>query len=384
MDFEFATAARIIFADGAIQRVPELAGRMGTRALVVLGRSERRALPLLDLLRAARIATTPVHVPGEPTIALVDEALARARRAGSDWVVAMGGGSAIDAGKAIAALLTNPGDILNYLEVIGEGKALSAPPLPCMAIPTTAGTGAEVTKNAVLLATEHRTKVSLRHNLMLPDVALLDPELTHSMPPEVTANTGLDALTQLIEPFVCNRTNPLTDAICRAGLARAARSLARAYHQPTAGSARRDMALASLLGGLALANAKLGAVHGIAGPLGGMLTGAHGALCARLLPLVMTANVHALKSRDPLSPVQARFAELGCILTGDATADAQDGLAWVHDLCRELHVLPLSAHGLTRKDIPVAVEKSKHASSMQGNPVVLTDDELTGILVAAL
>ncbi len=244
----------------------------------------------------------------------------------ADLVVGMGGGSVIDAAKAIAALLTNPGDPLDYLEVIGRGLPLANACAPMMAIPTTAGTGAEVTRNAVLASPAHRVKVSLRSASMLPDVAIVDPELTLSMPPAVTAATGLDALTQCLEPFVSHLATPLTDGFCREGLARAARSLRRAYHHGSDVAARRDMALASLCGGLALANAKLGAVHGFAGPIGGMFDAPHGAVCARLLPLVMTANVRALEERSPNSPALVRYAEVAKIVTGDADASIADGV----------------------------------------------------------
>ena len=231
-------------------------------------------------------------------------------------VIGLGGGSAIDTGKAIAALLTNPGDPLDYLEVIGRGQALQQTPLPYIAIPTTAGTGSEVTRNAVLASHEHHVKVSLRSPLMLPRVAIVDPELTYSLPPAITASTGLDALTQLIEPYTCNSPNPMIDAICREGMQRAARSLKRAYQNGSDAAAREDMSIAALFGGMALANAKLGAVHGFAGPLGGLFPAPHGMICARLLPFVVEANVRALQMREPDSPVLKRYDEVAQLLTG--------------------------------------------------------------------
>ncbi|MGB5985463.1 MAG: iron-containing alcohol dehydrogenase [Desulfobacterales bacterium] len=385
MDFEFATAHRIRFAQGALNQAASLARDMGAKALVIVGRSEKRARPLLDLLHGAGLAPLTFHIPREPTLKLIEEGLSQARKADIDMVIGFGGGSAIDAGKALAALMTNPGEILDYLEVIGAGKTIGRRPLPFMAIPTTAGTGAEVTRNAVLLSEAHQVKVSLRHPWMLPEIALIDPRLTYSMPPEITASTGLDALTQLIEPFVCNQPNPLTDGLCREGLQRVARSLAPAFKNGNDAAARRDMALASLFGGLALANAKLGAVHGIAGPLGGMFpAGPHGALCARLLPGVMAANVNALKSREPDSPILARFRELSALLTGDSQASVKDGISWLGSLCATLAVAPLSAYGLTAGHIPEVVAHAQRASSMQGNPITLTDLELSGILSTAL
>lgn len=384
MNFEFASPSRIIFGAGELRRAAPLIKNMGSKAFVVMGKSIERVSPLLEQLQVHRIEYALFRVPSEPTTELIDAALREARKAKADMVVGFGGGSVIDAGKAIAALLTNPGDVLDYLEVIGKGQKITNAPLPYMAIPTTAGTGTEVTKNAVLLSREHNVKVSLRHNLMIPDIALIDPELTYSMPPSVTASTGLDALTQLIEPFVSNKANPLTDGICREGLRRVSRSLFKAFENGDDKEAREDMAVASLFGGLALANAKLGAVHGFAGPLGGMFDAPHGALCARLLPFVMEANVTALQSRAPDSPILRRFEELAKILTDDPDAKISDGVTWIQSLCEKLELPSLSTYGMKPEDIPIAVEKSRNASSMTGNPIELTEEELTAILQSAL
>jgi alcohol dehydrogenase class IV len=251
-------------------------------------------------------------------------------------------------------------------------------------MPTTAGTGAEVTRNAVLASPAHRVKVSLRSPLMLPRLAIVDPALTYSLPPEVTASTGLDALTQVMEPYLSNKANPLTDAICREGLRCAARSLRRAYEQGDAPAAREDMALVSLFGGLALANAKLGAVHGFAGPLGGMFPGPHGAICARLLPHVMAINVRALQERAPQSAALRRYDEVAQILTGDARASAEAGVAWVQALCQALNVPPLATYGLAEESFPNLIDKASVASSMQGNPIKLTLEEMEEILRRAL
>ena len=347
-------------------------------------RSTGRLAPLLDQLRAHGVAATTFSVPGEPTTAIVAEGARQARADGCDVVIGMGGGSAVDAGKAIAALLTNRGDLLDYLEVVGRGKQLGQPPAPYIAIPTTAGTGSEVTRNAVLGVPEQRVKVSLRSPLMLPRVALVDPELTYDLPAAITASTGLDALTQCVEPYVSRQANPLTDAVCREGMMRAARSLARAYHAGGDTAAREDMAVASLCGGLALANARLGAVHGFAAPLGGMFPAPHGAVCARLLPLVMAANVQVLRERQADSPSLARYDDVARILTGNAGARADDGVAWVRALCAELAIPPLAHYGLAEADIPAVVAQAQRASSMQGNPIALTEAELADILRQAL
>ena len=381
MRFEFATANRIIFGPGACAKLAPAAQAFGRCALVV-GSLERTA-PLREQLRAAGVEALPYPIAGEPTVACVLEGLRAAREGGCDLVIGIGGGSALDTGKAIAALLTNGGEIYEYLEVIGKGKPLEKASAPYIAIPTTAGTGAEVTRNAVISVPDHKVKVSLRSPFLLPRLAIIDPELTYSLPPSVTAATGLDALTQLIEPFVSNAANPMTDAICREGIRRAARSLLHAYQDGEDKDARQDMSLASLFSGIALANARLGAVHGFASVLGGMFPAPHGAVCARLLPFVMEANVRALKSRLPDDPALARYAKIAHILTGDALARAEDGIKWVHHLIHTMGIPPLSAYGLSADVYPVIVAGAKKSSSMKGNPVELTEQELVGILEQA-
>lgn len=372
-----------MFGAGTLGKIGPIAAKMGGRALVVTGRNPDRAAPLLALLDEAGITCALFSVADEPTIAVAQQGAERARQAESQFVIGIGGGSVLDSGKAIAALLTNPGEPLDYLEVIGCGQPLAHPPAPTIAIPTTAGTGAEVTRNAVLASPEHRVKVSLCSPLMLPDVALVDPELTYSLPPAITAYTGLDALTQVIEPYVSHLANPLTDAICRAGIRRAARSLQRAYEHGDDPAAREDMALASLFGGLALANAKLGAVHGFAGPFGGMFHAPHGAVCAALLPHVMAVNVAALRARAPDNPALARYDEVARLLTGDAGASARDGVTWVVALVRALDVPGLGRYGLAEPEYDALIEKAGRSSSMKGNPVSLTPEELRDILARA-
>lgn len=384
MSFEFATAGRIVFGPGKRRDAGALAASLGTRALVIAGAASQRAQPLFDMLTEHRVQHVRFAVQGEPTVDLAVSGADQARAAGCDLVIAIGGGSVLDTGKAVAALATNPGSPLDYLEVIGRGQPLVSAPLPVLAIPTTAGTGAEVTRNAVLEAPEHRVKVSLRSPLLLPRVALIDPELTHSVPPEITASTGMDALTQVIEPFVSVRANPLSDALCREGIASGARALRRAYADGGDADARTAMALTSLFGGLALANAGLGAVHGFAGPLGGMFHAAHGALCAALLPHVTAANIRALRQRQPQNPALARYDEIARLLTGSAGARADDAVAWLHTLLADLNIPPLRQHGVTPADFPAIIEASARASSMKANPIALTDDELAAVLTAAL
>jgi alcohol dehydrogenase class IV len=381
VNFEFATATRIIFGIDTFKHVGVLASELGKKALVIGGKNLDRLEPLLAQLEQPAITFS---VPSEPSIPLVLEGLTLAKNAQCDLVIAMGGGSVLDTGKAISALMTNPGEPLDYLEVVGKGQPLKTRAAPFIAIPTTSGTGSEVTWNAVLSVPEKRVKVSMRSPLMLASIALVDPTLTHSLPKDVTASTGLDALTQCLEPFVSNQANPMTDGFCREGLKRAARSLQRACEFRNDANAREDMSLASLFGGLALANAKLGAVHGFAGPLGGMLEAPHGNLCAILLPHVVEVNIKALRSRQPTSPTLERYDEIAQIITGKQNAKADDAVTWLSELCSSLEIPRLSELGLTKEMIPEVVSKSQNASSMKGNPIVLTIEELTGVLERAM
>jgi len=384
MRFEFATATRILFGAGTVREIPPAAKEIGRRALFVTGLPQEQSAPLISQLEAAGVTCCSFGVATEPTLDLVQQGVQFARAEQCDLVVGFGGGSAIDAGKAIAVLLTNSGELMEYLEIIGQGKALRVPSAPFIAVPTTAGTGAEVTRNAVLAAPEHRVKVSLRSPLMLARLAVVDPELTLDLPPTITAYTGLDALTQVIEPYVCSRANPLTDGSCVEGLRRGSRSLRRAYHNGRDAEARTDMALASLLGGLALANAGLGVVHGFAAPLGGMFPAPHGAVCAALLPRGMEVNIRALRARTPESESLRRYEEIARLLTGRPNAAAEDGVAWVRAICQELNIPPLSSYGIREADVPVLVEKASRASSIKTNPIVLTADELGEVLTRAL
>ena len=384
MRFEFATAGRIIFGPGTQEEFGPIAGELGRRALVVHGSNPARSKPLLAIIGAANMEYSCFEVRGEPTVEQVTDGVHHARQAESDLVIGFGGGSVIDSAKAIAGLVTNPGAILDYLEVIGRGKQLSVPALPCVAIPTTAGTGAEVTRNSVLASPEYRVKVSLRSPFLLPRLAIVDPKLTVDLPSAVTASTGLDALTQLIEPYVSIRSNPATDGFCVEGMRRVARSLRRAYKQGQDPNAREDMALASLFGGLSLANAGLGAVHGFAAPIGGMFPAPHGAVCAALLPHVMAVNLRAMRERLNNSEALRRYDSVAAILTDSEKATSVDCIRWIDELCKTLQIPGLGAYGVTETDVAVLVEKAAKSSSMKANPIVLTRQELTEALQAAL
>jgi alcohol dehydrogenase class IV len=384
MNFEFATATRIVFGAGTIPQFGANVKNYGRHALVVTGHNSQRAQKMIASLAASDIATTVFSVAGEPEIATVENGVSLAKKENCDFVIGFGGGSVMDAGKAIAAMLTNEGELLDYLEIIGRGKTLRQRSAPYIAVPTTAGTGAEVTRNAVLASPEHHVKVSLRSPHLLPRLAVIDPELTYDLPPALTATTGLDALTQLIEPYVCLRANPMTDGFCVEGIRRAARSLREAVFNGQNKSAREDMALASLFGGLALANAGLGAVHGFAGPIGGRFPAPHGAVCAALLPHVMAANLRALREREPKSYALRRYYWIATWLTDNPHATADAGVAWVQKLVAELPIPKLGAYGLREEHIADLVAKAANASSMKANPIVLTADELAQTLRLAL
>ncbi|WNG35042.1 iron-containing alcohol dehydrogenase [Archangium violaceum] len=378
--FEFATATRIVFGAGRLAEAPEAVRALGgSKVLLVTGRDPTRATALREGLGRLGLSSVNFAVDGEPTVEWVREGTSLARTEGCDAVVAFGGGSALDAGKAIAALATNGGEPLDYLEVVGRGQALTKPSLPLVAIPTTAGTGSEVTRNAVLGVKDAQVKASLRSPLMLPRLAIVDPDLLAGAPRGVLASSGLDALSQLIEPLLSARANPLTDALAREGIGRSARSLRRAVLEGPDAAAREDLALASLFGGLCLANAGLGAVHGFAAPVGGMFDAPHGAVCAALLPATLEVNLRALRARAPSHPALPRFQEVAVLLTGRADARAEDGITWVRELCQALGVPGLGRYGLTEAEVPQLVARAKAASSMKANPLPLTDEELTEI-----
>lgn len=382
MQFEFATTGQIIFGNGAIKNLPNIANTLGKNAFVICGKNSERIGPIIKNLNGSGIKTIVFSIKSEPTVTIIIEAVNKARQEKCDLVIGIGGGSVIDSGKAVSALLTNSGELMEYLEVIGKGKEINNSPAPYIAIPTTAGTGAESTCNAVIASTEHKVKVSMRSKLMYPRIAIVDPELTYSMPPSITASTGLDALTQLIEAYVSNKANPLTDGICIEGLKRAGRSLYLSYKTGDK-SAREDMCIASLFSGMALANAKLGAVHGLAAPLGGYLSAPHGMICARLLPFVIEANINSLIKHQPSSDSLQRFNILAQILTKKDDATAIDAVDWIKNICKDMDIRGLGELGLKESDIEEIARQAKKTSSIKGNPIELGEAELIEILQKA-
>jgi alcohol dehydrogenase class IV len=326
------------------------------------------------------VESTVFSVPGEPRVDTARAGATLARDKACDWVVGIGGGAALDAAKAVATMLANEGDILDYLEIIGAGKVLTHKPLPFVLIPTTAGSGAEVTRNAVITSPENRVKVSLRSSSMLATAVIVDPELTYDLPPQVTAHSGMDALIQLLEAYVTPQANVFTDGLCVEGLRLAATALPRAFVDGRDVGARADMSAAALFGGIVLANAGLGAIHGIAGPLGGMIDAPHGAICSALAAQVVAINVRALRQRDSDNPALGRYREAAVFLSG-GLEDCGTGL---RRLARELKIPRLGELGLDRADIPELVEKSLRANSMKGNPILLAAEELREIIEASL
>ncbi|MGV3772379.1 MAG: iron-containing alcohol dehydrogenase [Verrucomicrobiales bacterium] len=381
MNFEFSTANRILFGEGCSRQTGSIGRGFGSRALVVTGSNYRRHSDFLDLLESAGLSFNICQVLEEPTPEFCQDAASQAKQDNQQMVIAIGGGSALDAGKAIAALATNDGDIFDYLEIVGKGRPLANNPLPFIALPTTSGTGSEATRNAVLSSKKARLKVSLRSSSMFPKAAIVDPELTYGLPPEVTASTGMDALTQLLEAFTSRRANPLTDACCREGIPKVASSIQTAVADGGNSSARRNMALGSLLSGMALANGGLGAVHGFAAPIGGMFGAPHGMICASLLCAVWEMNYQEAKRVN--SPLVERFHEAGRLLTGSASATADDAARWLKDLTTALKIKRLGMLGIQRHELGSILEPAQNSSSMKGNSFTLSNAQLEEILHAA-
>lgn len=383
--FEFATPERVVFGIGVAGRIGGLAAPFGRSVLLVTGREPGRAEPVRLALERAGVAAIGFRVVGEPSVTDAGTGARQACEAGVDAVVACGGGAVLDAGKAIAALATHPGDPFRFLEIVGQGLPLERDPLPFLALPTTAGTGSEATRNAVLTSVDHALKVSLRSPRMVARAAVIDPALAVGLPPDLTACTGLDALTQLVEPWVGCRANGLTDACAREGIPRVARSLGRAIARGDDLGARTDLAFGAYLSGLALAHSGLGAVHGLAGPIGGRFREApHGAVCAALLAPVWRVNVEALRRSAPDHPALGRYRQAAAWLTGHPGASIEEGLRWIRESVAGWNVPRLSRHGLTARDFPALATAAQASSSMKGNPIRLPDEALVEALAEAL
>jgi alcohol dehydrogenase class IV len=384
--FEFYSVGRVVFGRGIVARIGELAAPLGRRALVVSNAPEETNAALARRLTQAGLRAVILPQRGEPTVSDVEQGLDAARGGGCDMIIGLGGGSAIDAAKAVAGLLSNGGLPLDYMEVVGRGQKISKAAAPWIAIPCTAGTGAEATRNAVIGYPEKSFKASLRSEHLLARIALLDPELMVGVRPEVTARSGMDALCQCIEAYTSGGATALTDPLALEGVRRAGRSLRAACADGTNLNAREDMALAAFLSGVALTNAGLGAVHGFAAPLGAMFPVPHGSVCAALLPGVIAANASAL--REGQHPTLARYVTMGRTLAGAALLDDQAAVQSLVDftaaLARDLQIPRLGSFGIRAADVPAVVAAAKKASSMRYNPVVLRDEVLGEILTSAI
>jgi alcohol dehydrogenase class IV len=378
--FDLAVPADVRFGAGRVSEVPEaLLGLGASRVLVITGRTTSRADAVRSALREAGVPSIPFGVATEPSIERVRAAVELLTEAGCDAVLGYGGGSAIDVAKAAAVLATTGTDPREHLEVIGAGRPIERPGVPCVAVPTTAGTGSEVTRNSVLSG--GGVKASLRSPLMLPKVAMVDPDLLVGLPAPSIAASGMDALSQLIEPLLSRRANPFSDALARDGIRRSARSLRRGYEDGMEDAGvREDLALASLLSGMCLANSGLGAVHGIAAAAGARLNAPHGAVCAAVLAAAMEVNLRALRDRAPEHPAIERMAEVATLLTNQPDASPEDAIAWLQELTAVLSIPGLASYGLNDVEIEAVVTAAQKASSMRGNPIDLNDTEVSEIV----
>ncbi len=379
MNFEFGTAQRIIFGQGCVNQAGEIIQGFGKRLLLITGKHNQYDNPILNQQSITkRYEILQIVSEKEPGVGFIQDSLKMIEDFHPDVVVSIGGGSVIDTGKALAILSANEGVLLDYLEVIGKGNPLTKESRPFIAIPTTAGTGSEATRNAVIYDQASGLKVSLRSPLMLPKVAMIDPLLTLGLPPEITASTGMDALTQVIEPLITRKANPITDAICFHAVSIAREALLNAYHDPENMEAREQMALISLFGGIALANSGLGVVHGFAAAIGGMYPGIHhGQICAALLPASFEINYLASKSRPEYAQITRKMEEISRLLAGKSQTKPDEPLK---ELISEIGIPGLDKLGIEKKDYPMIIEKALKSSSMKGNPFDLSREELSRIL----
>ncbi|MCE6968083.1 iron-containing alcohol dehydrogenase [Cereibacter sphaeroides] len=365
--FGITAPGRILFGRGEAARAAGLISALDDRVLLVHGATSARAAWLVEALTEAGAEVLSLGCAGEPDLATLEDALAEARPFRPGVVAGIGGGAALDLAKALAALVPAPDGPMEHLEVVGRGRPLVAAPLPFVALPTTAGTGTEATRNAVIGVPEHRRKVSLRDERMLARVAIVDPALTDGCPRGVTLASGLDAVTQVIEPFVSSRATPFTDALTRPAIGSGLAALIRLMRAEDAG-ARDEIAWVSLFGGLALANGGLGAVHGLAGVIGGVTGGAHGAICGTLLGPILRAN---LQAAAPGSAARARLTEVCAILAGALAVPAAEAPEALSDWAGRMGLPRLADMGLAPGDHLTVAEASLASSSMKGNPVGL-------------
>lgn len=391
--FSVSGLPSIIFGEGTRKRLPQLAAEFGSKALVITGGRSFVATPhwqaLQKSLQAAGVQFDHAVVDGEPSPALVDDMAARFRRANVDVVIGIGGGSVLDAAKAVAGLLRIENSVMDFLEGVGPELPYQGPEVPFIAVPTTAGTGSEATKNAVLSKQgEGGYKKSFRHDRLVANYAVVDPELLATCPQALIAANGMDAFTQLLESYVSIRANPFTDALAMSGIRAVRDGLVPWYNnEGDVAQHRTNMAYGALLSGITLAQAGLGSVHGLAAPLGAFFPIPHGVACGTLLAECTRMNIEMLKAGQPGCEALWRYAHVGKVMANNMKLSEQDGLqtlvevleTWTHDL-----ELPrLSDYGMTQTDIPRVVANCR-GNSMKTNPILLPDDKVAVILSARL
>jgi alcohol dehydrogenase class IV len=391
--FSISRLPHIVFGDGVLAEVPAFVESLGKRALLVTGgRSFRESVywdPLIRGLTLKAISWVEIRVEGEPSPQFVDAVVRSHHGMGVEVVIGIGGGSVLDAAKAIAGLLPHGNSVMDHLEGVGPEIPYQGPSIPFIAVPTTAGTGSEATKNAVLgVQGEAGFKKSFRHDLLVPRYAVVDPSLLASCPPELIAANGMDALTQLLESYVSSRANPFTDALALSGLEAVVNGLLGWYEQtPRVAKGCSDMAYAALVSGMTLAQVGLGSVHGLAAPLGAFFPIPHGVVCGTLVAAATEMNIRALRERAPESGVLEKYAHLGRLLSGRTRLDTgAAGEILVQTLAgwtERLRLPRLGAYGVCETDVARIVSNCR-GSSMKTNPIVLTDAEVAEVLAARL
>ena len=389
MRFVFRTAGEITFGPGTAAHAPAVAARFGRRVMLVVGGRSLERSGMLDRFEreilGAGMSATRWAVTAEPDVAAIDEGTRLCRDARIDVALAIGGGSVLDTAKAVAALAVNGGRAVDYLEDLGNKspRTIERAPLPVVAVPTTAGSGAEVTRNSVLRVPEARVKRSLRSDLLIPRAAIVDPELSSTTPRSVAASSGLDALTHLVEAYVSLGAQPTTDRLAVEGIRLAAGALWLLAEEKATHESNAAMALASLWGGMALANAGLGAVHGLVAPLGGRYSIPHGAGCGCLLAATLRTNVVALRARSPTSATLERYATVARALVRNGERTIEQAADAIDALRRALGIGTLARYGVLASELAEVVSQAR-GGSMRSNPVDLTDTELERILEDSL
>ncbi|UJF19991.1 iron-containing alcohol dehydrogenase [Vibrio sp. SS-MA-C1-2] len=379
--FQFMTSTKIVFGEGSLDNSLTLLNQFGYSALLLTGEDSQRSESIIRYFKQQNIRYQQVAILGEPMIAMIEELAAKGRKLNPEMIIAIGGGSVIDAGKALAGLIPNQGSVYDYIEVVGRNMPLRAEPLPFIAIPTTAGTGAEVTQNAVLKSAQENVKVSIRNPEMLPNLAIIDPTLTYGMDKSLSGRTGMDAFVHLVESYVCGEPNPITDMICEEGLRRFSSAILLACEDDNP-RARSDMSFVAMLGGMALTNAKLGAAHALASSLGGRISAPHGLITAELSPYVMQENIDAATEAGR-SDILNRYRQLSVLLTGRMDADVDDCILWTSRLLKRLELGTLVEYGLCEVNLDQVANDALRANAIRGNPIPLNQQRLKNILQQA-